>query len=124
MPASAFREAVHCHADVCDQLLTLLVSQIRMLAKRVNEFTTLDVCRRIYAELLRLARKTRTDDAAAVISLPPTHADLAARVSTHREAITREPNSLESAGLIERRRGAIAILDPGQLAKLLEESED
>src|SRR5215467_376670 len=42
MPAAVFRAAVHAHPDVCDQLLALLASQIRMLANRVNEFTTLD----------------------------------------------------------------------------------
>lgn len=124
MPASVFREAVHRHPDVCDRLLTLLVSQVRMLANRVNEFTTLDVRRRIYAELLRLARKLRKDDAAAVISPPPTHAELAARVSSHREAVTRELNSLEAAGLIERRRGAIVLLDPARLSRLLDEDDD
>lgn len=121
MPARVFRAAAHDNPDVCDQLLMLLASQVRMLANRVNEYSTLDARRRIYAELLRLARKTRTDDAASIISPPPTHAELAARVSSHREAVTRELSSLEAAGLIERRRGAIVIRDPKQLAKLLEE---
>jgi CRP-like cAMP-binding protein len=84
MPATVFRKAVHDHPDVCDQLLRLLVSRVRMLANRVNEYTTFDVRRRIYAELLRLARKTRKDDVASFISPPPTHAELAARLSTHR----------------------------------------
>jgi hypothetical protein len=47
MSASLFRDLVHAHPDICDQLLALLASQIRMLANRVNEFTTLDphLCR-------------------------------------------------------------------------------
>ncbi len=123
MPSSVFRKAVHHHPDVCDQLLMLLASQVRMLANRVNEYSTFDVRRRIYAELLRLARKPRKDDAASIISPPPTHAELAGRVSTHREAVTRELNSLEAAGLIERRSGAVVILHPKRLAKLLEEDD-
>jgi CRP-like cAMP-binding protein len=124
MPAAVFRKAVHDYPDVCDQLLHLLVSQVRMLANRVNEFTTFDVRRRIYAELLRLGRKARKDDVASVISPPPTHAELAARVSSHREAVTRELNRLETEGFLERRRGAIVILDRERLAKLLEDDED
>jgi CRP/FNR family transcriptional regulator, cyclic AMP receptor protein len=123
MPASVFRDTVHAHPDVCDQLLSLLASQIRMLANRVNEYSTLDVRRRIYAELLRLARPTGKDSVEAVISPPPTHAELASRVSSHREAITRELSKLEEAGLLERRRGAIAIRDPAGLAKLIEDAE-
>jgi CRP-like cAMP-binding protein len=56
MPASVFRNAVHIYADVCDQLMALLAGQIRILANRVNEFTTLTVQHRIYAELLRQAK--------------------------------------------------------------------
>lgn len=114
MSAKVFRAAVHSHPDVCDQLLELLASQVRILSNRVNEFTSLDVPRRIHAELLRLARPVNGGD--PVISPPPTHAELAARVSTHREAVTRELNSLERAGFIERRRGAIVLKRPDELA--------
>ncbi len=120
MPRTVFLDTVHAHPDVCDQLLALLASQVRMLANRVNEYGTLDVRCRIYAELLRLSRPGRPGDPQAVISPPPTHAELAARVSSHREAITRELKSLERAGLLERRRGAIVLLDPAHLANMVE----
>src|ERR1700730_17530443 len=68
MPASAFRAAVHAHPDVCDQLLALLAAQIRMLANRVNEFSTLDVRYRIHAELLRLSRPEAGKPGCAIIS--------------------------------------------------------
>jgi CRP/FNR family transcriptional regulator, cyclic AMP receptor protein len=121
MPPAVFRGLVHENPDVCDQLLVLLASQIRMLANRINEHGTLDVRARIYAELLRLSRR-RDGEARAVISPPPTHVELAARVSTRREAITRELKSLERAGLVERRRGAIVLLDTTQLAKMIEQA--
>jgi CRP-like cAMP-binding protein len=120
MPASVFRQVVHEHPDVCDRLLVLLASQIRMLANRVNEFATLDVRARIRAELLRLSRPSHGASRHAVISPPPTHAELAARVGSRREAVTRELNSLERAGLLERRRGALVLLDPMRLATLIE----
>jgi CRP/FNR family transcriptional regulator, cyclic AMP receptor protein len=123
MPPAVFRGLIHEHPDVCDQLLFLLASQIRMLANRVNEQGTLGVRARIYAELLRLSRPARDGEASAVISPPPTHVELAARVSTRREAITRELKSLERAGLLERRRGALVLLDTAQLAQLIEQAE-
>src|ERR1700737_2150023 len=49
MSAAVFRAALHAHPDVCDQVLALLAGQIRMLANRVNEFSTLDVRHRIHA---------------------------------------------------------------------------
>lgn len=120
MPASAFRAAVHAHTDVCDQLLALLAGQIRVLANRVNEFSTLDVRHRIVAELLRLGRPDAGKPGRATISPPPLHAEIAARVSTRREAVARELKALERAGLIERRRGAIALTDTDKLQKLVD----
>jgi CRP/FNR family transcriptional regulator, cyclic AMP receptor protein len=120
MPPTIFRGVVHAYPDVCDQLLVLLASQIRMLAGRVNEYGTLDVRTRIYAELLRLARTGQSGE--AVISPPPTHAELAARVSSHREAVTRELSSLTRAGLLGRRRGALVLLDPAHLASIVAEA--
>jgi CRP/FNR family transcriptional regulator, cyclic AMP receptor protein len=120
MPPAIFRGVVHTYPDVCDQLLVLLASQIRMLANRVNEYATLDVRTRIYAELLRLARTGQSGE--AIISPPPTHAELAARVSSHREAVTRELNRLMRAGLLGRRRGALLLLDPAHLATIVAEA--
>jgi CRP/FNR family transcriptional regulator, cyclic AMP receptor protein len=124
MPATVFRQTVHSHADVCDQLLALLTSQIRMLSNRVYEYGTFDVRRRLYAELLRLSRPAAKGDTKAVISPPPMHAELAARISTHREAVTRELAKLERGGLLERRRGAMVLLDPGRLASLIGEADE
>jgi CRP-like cAMP-binding protein len=122
MPASVFRAAIHAHADVCDKLLRILAGQIRILANRVNEFSTLDVRYRIYAELLRLSRPDAANPGHAIISPPPVHAEIAARVSTRRETVARELKALERAGLIERRRGAIALGDTHRLRRLIEEA--
>ena len=124
MPASVFRAAVHAHSAVCDRLLGILAGQIRSLANRVNEFSTLDVRYRIYAELLRLSRPEPGSESRAIISPPPVHAEIAARVSTRRESVARELKELERSGLIERRRGAIALSDTRRLRDLIEEAID
>ena len=124
MPASVFRAAVHAHPDVCDQLLALLAGYVRTLSNRVNEFTTLDVRHRIYAELLRLSRPEAGPAKRSVISPPPMHAEIAARVSTRREAVARELKALERGGLVERRRGAIVLTDPEKLRQLIAAASD
>lgn len=117
MSPMVFREVIHRYSSICDEVLAALTSEVRRLATRVNEFTNLDVRARIHAELLRLAQTDGASESRAVISPPPTHAELAARVSTHREAVTRELNRMEKAGLLERRRGAIVLLDRAEIAK-------
>jgi CRP/FNR family transcriptional regulator, cyclic AMP receptor protein len=122
MSAAVFRALVHAHPDVCDQILALLVSQIRMLANRVNEFSTLDVRHRIHAELLRLSRPEPGNEARAIISPPPVHSEIAARVSTRREAVARELKALERESMIERRRGAIVLNDVDRLRRRINEA--
>src|SRR5947207_3946237 len=68
MPASVFRAAIHAHPEVCDKLLGILAGQIRILANRVNEFSTLDVRYRIYADLLKLSRPCPANGGRAIIS--------------------------------------------------------
>ena len=94
MPASAFRAAIHAYPDVCDRLLIVLARRIRTLVNRVNEFSTLDVRHRIHAELLRLSRPEPGKPGRAIISPPPVHAEIAARVSTRREAVARGAQGL------------------------------
>jgi DNA-binding MarR family transcriptional regulator len=60
----------------------------------------------------------------AIISPPPVHAEIAARVSTRRESVAREFKELERSGLIERRRGAIVLSDTRRLRSLIEEAID
>jgi CRP/FNR family transcriptional regulator, cyclic AMP receptor protein len=124
MPAKIFRAAILSNSDLCDQLLRHFTSQIRKLANRVNEYSTLDVRARLYAELLRLARPDRRDGNRALVTPPPPHADLAARISTRREAISRELKSLERSGLVERHRGGIVLADVSGLRNLLDEEVD
>jgi CRP/FNR family cyclic AMP-dependent transcriptional regulator len=123
MPPQVFLDVVHRYASVCDGLLALLASQIRMLANRVDEFGKLDVRARIHAELLRLSRPDPVAPSQGVISPPPTHAELAARVSCRREAVTRELNALARMGLITRRRGALVLADPAALAQAVEKAQ-
>jgi len=61
------------------------------------------------------------DENTAAISPVPTHADFASRVSTHREAVTRELNALERAGLIGRDGSALIVHDVARLARLVED---
>jgi DNA-binding transcriptional regulator YhcF (GntR family) len=60
---------------------------------------------------LRLALASRPTGNVAQIVKMPTHAELASRISTHREAITREFNILARSGLMERRGQITFITD-------------
>src|SRR6185312_9834672 len=119
MPATVFREIIHQYTDVGEQLLQQLVARIRTLDQRVNEFSSMHVKSRIYAELLRRSRPDPTDKRKAVVSPPPVHSDIAARVSTRREMVARELKALERAGLLTKRRGAFVLTNVPELMEML-----
>ncbi len=121
MSAPTFLETVTTHPDVSLQLLRLVTGQVRKLANRINEFTTLGVRDRLYLELLRLSRPDRDDDRQGVISPPPVHADLAGRISTRREAVTKELSAMERGGLLRKSRGALVLLDVPRLVAMIDE---
>ncbi len=124
MPANMFWKVLRNHPEVSSSLLKRLTGLVRQTSERVFEFSTLAVKNRIHAELLRLARDHVHEDNSAVISPAPTHAEIASRISTHREAVTRELNALAHEGLIERRSGGLVITNISRLALMVEEVLD
>jgi len=121
MPAKEFRKILKTEPVVAAAVIRELVRNVRTLTKRVYEFSTLAVNNRIQAELLRLAGLATREGKGARINPAPTHAEIASRVSTHREAVTRELNRLSRVGIIERRSGALVVHDLDRLAAMLNE---
>ena len=105
MSATVFWDILMSHPEAASLTLRRLANLVRLLTERVFEISALAVRNRVQSELLRLARHGVAHDNTSVISPAPTHADIASRVSTHREAVTRELNELARAGLVARRSG-------------------
>jgi CRP/FNR family transcriptional regulator, cyclic AMP receptor protein len=117
MSAAVFRETIHRYPKVCDTVLATFVSAIRALNDRTNEQANFAVHERLCAELLRLSRAT--SDGRIIVSPPPTHAELAARITTQREAVTKLLGSFERQGAIARTRGAIVLTDYERLRRIV-----
>jgi CRP-like cAMP-binding protein len=120
MSAPLFWEVIHRYPGVRENVLKTLVSDARRLNQRANEQANFDVRHRLCAELLRLSRAT--GEGRTVVSPPPTHAELAARISTHREAVTKILNTLERNGLIARSHTAIVLADAAGLRRIVAEA--
>lgn len=130
---AAFQDLVDNHRSFAWTLLAHLSTQIRHMTDRIFEYSTLLVRERLVRELLRLAvprtvgpfesaYETGTDSALravrAEIHPAPTHFDLAARISTHREAVSREMSALAKQGLLEKRSGILHLHDVDALRAL------
>jgi CRP-like cAMP-binding protein len=121
MGSSAFQEVLHDHPQVAFAVLCGLTQLVRHLSDRVVEFSTLGVNNRIHAELLRLAKKVPGKGGLVEINHPPTHADIASRLSTRREAVTKEFSRLADMGLIERRGKSLVVRDMERLERMIDE---
>lgn len=120
MPGSVFLDVLNTHPEVSMFVLKLLAARVRELDNRVLEFATLDVWHRVSCELLRLARPDPTDSRRGILSPVPTQAEIAARVSTSREAVVREMKALEREGFLQRQRDAVVLTDIPRLVQRLE----
>ncbi len=122
MSSSAFRKLLQDEPTVALALLAKFVMKIRALTARVYETSTLAANNRIQAEILRLASCALKSGEIAKISPSPTHAEIASRVSSHREAVTRELNRLARIGVVERRGGTLVVKDIDRLAQMVHEA--
>jgi len=113
-----FRDLLRDRPSVAERVLVGICGLVRELSERLVDLGTLDVRNRLIAELLKRARAGRTEGNAAIIDPAPRHADLASRVSTYREQVTRELSSLARVGLIERAGRALVVRDLARLARL------
>ncbi len=116
MPAETFREILFLSPACCEAVLRLLTRRVRDLDQRLAEHTVLDVRHRLYSELLRLSAPRAGHPVERVVSPPPYHHVVAARIGCRREQVTRELSTLAAEGLIEKNRGGLVLLKP----KLLE----
>jgi CRP-like cAMP-binding protein len=116
MTAAKFHDVLVGNGAIATRLVELLVAKIRQMTERVFEVSALAVRERVRRELLRLAESGKElDDGSIIIHPAPTHYEIAARIGSHREAVTREFNRLESENIVEVRRREIRIIDIEQL---------
>ncbi|MFQ5954651.1 MAG: Crp/Fnr family transcriptional regulator, partial [Kiloniellales bacterium] len=120
MTPSLFHELLAKHSAMALKLIHRLVSVIRTSTGRIMDLSTLGAHNRVDAELLRLAQPGMRDDNTAVIKPVPIHGDIASRVSTTRETVTRVLSDLARAGIVERTGNALVIQDVNRLEEMVE----
>ena len=123
LPEAAFRDMVATHPVFAWALLVHLSAQLRRMTDRVFEYSTLVVRKRLILELLREAAESEPLDGQPCICPAPSHVELAAKISSHREAISREMSSLAKKGLIAKRGNRIVLCRPETLELLVASDE-
>jgi len=118
-PPESFFKLLQDFPEVNKFVLRQLTGLIRKLGDRVVEFSALSVKSRIHAEILRLAKNSHINNNTAEITPSPTHQDIASRISTHREAVSREISELTKNAILKRSEGKLIVQDISKLESLL-----
>lgn len=123
LSANQFEDLMLREPRVALATLRHLTADVRRLSDRVFEFSTLAAQNRIHAELLRLAGEAAQEGPAVVLSPAPSLSDIANRISTHREAVSREISRLSAIGLLRREGGNLKITNLEKLAELVHDAK-
>lgn len=118
IPAAAFLNAIEQHPQMALWLLRRFARMVRASTGKIFELGALPVRNRLHCELLRLAEDGETSTEGIVIAPAPTHADLAARIGSHREMVTREFGHLTESGVLRQSGRRLVLLN---LERLMEE---
>ena len=95
-----------------------LIARIREMTERSFELATMTVVQRIHLEILRLAEHGAIEGQKVTIDNFPTQSEFAARIGTHREAISRELSWLRSEDMIESKSRRLVVLDIDRMRQL------
>ena len=115
VPADVFMEIVTGHPDLSRLVLEGLVARVRHLNVQLIEQHFLTAAQRLCAELIRLSRPRHGGQADGqgemerVVTPPPVQKDIAARIGSSREAVSRELSVMEKAGLLEKTKGGLVL---------------
>ena len=122
MPASVFLEIIYSSQICCERVFRLLTGRVRELNSRLAEHSIFDLKHRLYAELMRLSAHRPGHPDHKVITPPPFHHVIAARIGCRREQVTRELTIMAHEGLCEKTRGALILLKPTVVEHRLQEA--
>ena len=107
---AAFESLLAEAPGIARALLRHLAGGMRRLTDRVYEQTALNVRHRLMCEVLRRARDAAPEGSdSAVVAPSPRHAEVAALIGTHREAVTKELSALDREGLVAKARGGLRV---------------
>lgn len=116
VPGDYFLQMMATHPSIAQATLQKMAGVVRFLCDRVYNFGALDVRGRVRVELCRLAAangvSSEEHPEAIEIADMPKQQELANRLATHREAVSRELSALEKSGLIRKKgKKTLLVLD-------------
>jgi len=104
------REHIRAHPDFAFELLERVIRRIRVLTDNARGLALLDV----YGRLVKFlnAHATAAEGGVRVLAPRPTHSELAGRIGSSREMVSRLFKDLEQGGYVAVQDGQLVLLKP------------
>ncbi len=117
-----FLPYLESHPDISIRLLQLMCKRIRTTSEQLEDFSFLDLRRRIAKRLIYLADSeySETDENGHIV-IKITQQDLSAMMGTTREAVNKQLRIMIDENLVEQQRGAIIVHSIDHLDSVLAE---
>jgi CRP-like cAMP-binding protein len=122
MPQKCFLDILREAPEVALDVLKMFAARVRALNLRLAEHSFLQAKHRLYSELLRLSKPRSGHPDQRVVSPPPIQRELAERIGTRREVVSRELNQMEREGVVEKTKGALVLAKVEELQRRISEA--
>jgi len=114
-PVTRIKEILTENGQLSNAINKDLARRLDLMMRRLVEALTLSAKGRICAELVRLSSPIGIDPRKQIIRPNPVFVELALRVSSTRETVSRTVSELQKKGIILREPGALVVPNPERL---------
>ncbi len=115
----AVQELLRRHPEVAVRLVEALARRLSLAERRIADLGLHDVGQRLAGELLRAAAGGEPVPGGIRVQLTVAWREVAARIGTTPESLSRRLRALEAAGVLRQERArTVVILDPVRLRQL------
>lgn len=115
IPTQTFTEILSANSDLATSMSNDLAIRLKTMTDRLIEAVTVSSPGRVCAELLRMSKPIGIDPDKLIVRPNPVFIDLALRINSTRETVSRTINDLQRNGVLNRESGALLILKPDML---------
>ncbi len=110
-PRENFLSLMNAYPELNNMVIADLARQISNFTTQTLEANSLSVHGRIAAELKRAAKPIGRDPGTYIIRPTPVFSELAQRMGSSRETVSRSVSKMVKKGILERRTGALIVPD-------------
>lgn len=103
------------HSDIGRVFAKDLATRLDMMMRRLVEALTLSAKGRVCAELIRMSNPIGIDPDRHIVRPNPVFVDLALRINSTRETVSRTVSELQKKGIVSKEPGALIIQNPKKL---------